>query len=294
MRSSRLLVTGLVLATMFAVPMLAWGAKVEGRKSKKSNAKEAAADTQAVEFFAAMKSGEIDVQFIPKDATAATVLIKNKTDKPLNIKLPEAFAGVPVLAQMGGGMGGGGMGGGGMGGGGMGGGGGGQGMGGGMGGGGGGMGGGGMGGGGMGGGGMGGGGGMFNVAADKVRKIKVDCVCLEHGKPDPTPKMKYKIVPIDEFTKDQKVIELCKMLGNREIPRNAAQAASWHLTDGLKWDELLVKEKLRLSNGYFERYFTPNDVNLAVRIANEANRRSSSEESLDANKQGKLESLSSR
>jgi len=68
-----------------------------------------------VEFFQAMNAGEIEVKFIPRDAAAANVLVKNLTDKPLHIQLPEAFAGVPVNAQFGmGGMGGGmgGMGGG--------------------------------------------------------------------------------------------------------------------------------------------------------------------------------------
>ena len=92
-----------------------------------------------------MKSGDIEVQFIPKNAEEARVLVKNKTKQPLRIEMPAAFAGVPVLAQFGGG----GMGGGGMGGGGMGGGGGGQGM-----------------GGGMGGGGMGGGMGVVWAAAE--------------------------------------------------------------------------------------------------------------------------------
>ena len=39
--------------------------------------------------------GETD----PQGFDAMRVLIENKTDKPLNVKLPEAFAGVPVLAR---------------------------------------------------------------------------------------------------------------------------------------------------------------------------------------------------
>ena len=58
---------------------------------------------EVVEMFAAMKSGEIEVTLIPKDATVSTVIFKNKTDRPLSIKLPAAFAGVPVSAQFGGG-----------------------------------------------------------------------------------------------------------------------------------------------------------------------------------------------
>ncbi|MDP7205341.1 MAG: hypothetical protein QGH11_07230, partial [Pirellulaceae bacterium] len=91
-------------------------------------------DLQPVEFFAARQAGMIEVDFIPRNSKQANILIRNKTDKPVALAMPQAFGGIPVLAQFGGGMGGmgggmGGMGGGGMGGGGMGGG---QGMGGGM------------------------------------------------------------------------------------------------------------------------------------------------------------------
>lgn len=225
-----------------------------------------------VELFAAMQDGQLEVQFIPKDATQAMVMLKNKTKRPLNIKLPEAFAAVPVAAQIGGrggGLGGGGLGGGGLGGGGLGGGGGTQqAMGGGMGG----MGGGGMG--GMGGGGMGGmGGGMFNVKAERVGKFKVATVCLEHGKPDPNPRIPYTLKPIKEFTNDAKVIEVCKMLGYGSVDQLSAQAAAWNLTDGLAWNELAHKVKVKHLNGQIELYFSRQHVQRAIQIVVEASRR---------------------
>ena len=64
-----------------------------------------AADHEEVELFAAMAAGDIEVELIPKDSTNCTVRFVNKTDKPVAVKLPNAFAGVPVLAQFGGGMG---------------------------------------------------------------------------------------------------------------------------------------------------------------------------------------------
>ena len=54
---------------------------------------------ERVELFAAMEAHQVDVQLIPKNAKQATVIIRNRTDKPLSIQLPEAFAGLPVLAQ---------------------------------------------------------------------------------------------------------------------------------------------------------------------------------------------------
>jgi hypothetical protein len=195
-------------------------------------------DSETVEMFSAMEAGQIDVKLIPKDSTQCRVRIENKTDKPLTVRLPDAFAGVPVLAQFGGGadiggmggLGGGGRmgrGGGGMGGGGT------QGFGGGM---------GGMGGGMMGGmGGMGGGMGMMNIPPEKVVKREVATVCLEHGKKDPRPEVEYVIKPIEEFTDKTQVHEICRMLGNGLVSQRAAQVAAWHLNSDLSWQELAAK-----------------------------------------------------
>ncbi|MFP6647985.1 MAG: hypothetical protein VB817_00905, partial [Pirellulaceae bacterium] len=78
---------------------------------------------QRIEFFAARQAGMIDVKFIPRNSKQANILIRNNTNKPVALNMPQAFGGIPVVGQFGGGgMGGGGMGGmggGGMGGGGM-------------------------------------------------------------------------------------------------------------------------------------------------------------------------------
>ncbi len=227
-------------------------------------------------LFAAMKAGQIEAEFIPISSAHANLIVKNVTEKPLRIQMPAAFAGVPINAQMmGGGMGGmgGGMGGmgGGMGGmgGGMGGGGGqsmggGGGMGGGMGG----MGGGGMG--GMGGGGMGGG--MFTVKPGRTHKMALDTVCLEHGKPEPNPRMKYAIVPLEQVTKDPAVALLCQALGSGQVAQNTAQAAAWNLMDGLSWAELANKN--RFENRYTGniRYFSQLELRTAMAVVAEAKR----------------------
>ncbi|KAA1259362.1 hypothetical protein LF1_18940 [Rubripirellula obstinata] len=216
-------------------------------------------DALTLEMFAAMDAGQVDVKIIPQDATKANIIIKNLTEQPVHLQLPDAFASVPVLAQgmMGGGMGGGGMGGGGMGGGGMGGGG--QAGGGGM---------GGMGGGGMGGGGMGGmGGGMMRVAPEKTMKFAVKTVCLEHGKKDPNPKMPYKIVPIEEFTDKADVRVLCESLGYNQVSQNAAQAVAWHLMDGMSWQKLAAKNRVESKYTGNVAWFSPAEMRTAQMVA---------------------------
>jgi len=122
-------------------------------------------------------------------------------------------------------------------------------------------------------GGMGMGGGFFSVGPDKVGKIKVTTVCLEHGKQDPNPRIPYEIRPIETFTQDQRVIEVCKMLGRGELAQNVAQAAAWHLGNGLTWDELAAKDRVKLSNGYTEKFFSAQELTVAARVSQEAVRR---------------------
>ncbi len=206
---------------------------------------------QTVEMFTAIDKGQIDVKLIPKNSTLCRVIIENKTDRPLSVKLPEAFAGVPVLAQVGVGVGGGvgGRAGGTQ-----------QGFGGGM----------GMGGmGGMGGGmgGMGGmGGGFFSIPPEKVGKLKVTTVCLEHGKDEPRPAMKYQIKPIETFTDKTEVHELCRMLGTGRISQRAAQAAAWHLNCTMSWQQLAAKQ-LKFANGASQPYFSPQEIRAGMQIA---------------------------
>jgi len=220
-------------------------------------------DHETIEMFAGAEAGQLELKFIPRDDKEARLLIKNNTDQPLNVQLPEAFAGVPVLAQRGGnaGLGGGGRGnnnnnnnnnnanqglGGGFGGGGLGG-----------------------GGGGFGGGGGGFGGGFFNVAPEQVANLKVNCVCLEHGKRDPRPAVPYEIVPLSEFRNDAKLYAMLSEFGSGRYDHQSAQAAAWHLADGMSWQELAAKEIKRVGGAAYP-YFSPNQLQAAAAIVAEA------------------------
>lgn len=213
-----------------------------------------------VEMFSAMETGEVEVTIKARSASDSNILVKNTTDRPLSVQMPATFSAVPVLRQFGGGgLGGGGRGGGGLGGGGLGGGG--QGIGGGLGGG---NAGGGFGGGGRGGGGLGGG--AFNIPPGKVGKIGVKTVCLEHGKKDPKSYIDYKIQPLENLNADPKIAEMMSMLANDEIAQPVAQAAAWHVTDDKSWAELSVMNRVESMNGYFERFFSHNQLLFAQQV----------------------------
>ena len=58
-------------------------------------------DARVVDLFAAIEDGQIAVRLAPQGAFACRTAIQNKTDEPLNVKLPDSFVGVPILAQFG-------------------------------------------------------------------------------------------------------------------------------------------------------------------------------------------------
>lgn len=215
--------------------------------------------TGVTDLFAAESRQLVTVRYIPNDAKSAQIIITNRTRRPLTLRLPEAFAGVPVLAQFGGmGMGGGGGQGGfaagGIGGGA-------QATGGGMGG----LGGQGMN--GMGGGGMGGaGGGAFSIPPEKTKVFRVPTVCLEYGKREPTARMPYKLGPAASFSSDPKLAWVLEQLGRGQLPQKVAQAAAWHLSSGLSWEKLAA-EKIDHAGGVpDEPYFSPAELIAAHQI----------------------------
>jgi hypothetical protein len=242
----RWLAVGLALFLLPAVVLAA------NRRSKTPKMGEFNPDHETIEMFDAIENGQIRATVIPKDSTLCRVMIENKSDRPLNVKLPEAFAGVPVLAQrvggdqfnggstgqtFGGGFGGGGFG-------------------------------------------RGIGGvlnvpaeklpeaadaAFLNVAPEKVGKRRVTIVCLEHGKPDPRPAMKYEIKPLAAVTDRPAVYELCRLLGTGKISQRAAQAAAWHLNNDMTWLELAAKV-VRHVNGNTEPYFSRQEIQAGMQI----------------------------
>lgn len=207
-----------------------------------------------VDLFQAMEDGLVDATFIARSSAKGRLVLKNKTKQPLNVKLPDAFVGVPVLSQFGGG-GGGGRGGG------RGGGGGGQSVGGG-------------GGGGLGGGGRGGGGGGgFNIAPEKIGRIDLPLLCLDHGLRDPSSSKPYEIRPIEDRIDRPAVIEVVKAFAQGKLLRGAAQAAVWHLNSDVSWEELDAKLTGTKRNVVRQPYFSAQEMRAARAIAYEAQRR---------------------
>jgi hypothetical protein len=202
---------------------------------------------ESMELFPAIEAGKVEVKLILMNSTKATVLIENKTQQPLNVRLPEAF--VAVLAQQGqggrdpfgGGQGGvGGQGGqqqGGFGG-------------------------------GQQGGGQGGQG-FFNIPAERVGEVRVAGVCLEHGKEEPRPTTKYEIKPVEAFSKDPALYEMLKLFGEKKINQRVAQAAAWHIASKMSWEQLAAKTVTHIGQAP-QPYFSQQELRAAMMLTEAA------------------------
>lgn len=226
----------LSFTALFFVPELAWARVFDT---------EPAFGATEVELFAAMEAGEVEATMVPNDSKRVTLQVKNNTDQPLAIRLPKAFAGVPVLAQFGAlpPLGGGGGGGGGapqalgMG----------------------------MPGGGGGGNPFGGPGGFMNVPPGKVLKVKRKSVCLEYGKPEPGPRIPYQIVPLETVSDDSSLAEMLQVLGHDELDQRVAQIVAWRFANDMSWDEL-AGLTVKHFNGRRSPRFSQAEIRAAMRL----------------------------
>jgi hypothetical protein len=201
-------------------------------------------DAREVELFAAIEAGELEARLVARDARHGNLLVTNKTEDPLTVKLPRAVVGVHVLKQflppqnqqgafgvqnlsptepsqaLGVGFGGSGL-----------------------------------------------GplgpvlnnlGGMFSVPAERTVQIRISSVCLQYGKPDPASHMEYRVEPVEEFTRDAALQEFLYDFGTdykpgRIVDYGAVQAAAWRLSNRMSWEALRGIPGDNPGGGYFTR-----------------------------------------
>lgn len=172
---------------------------------------------ESVEMFQAIEQGQIEVKFIPRNIKGGKIFVKNLTNKPLNVNVPEVIGASPVLAQFGGGGGGdsdeGGL----------------QSI--------------------MGSMDSGGGGGMMNIPPEKVIEKKMETVCLDYGKKDPTPHVPYTLKNIDDLTDRPAVKELGRLLGDHKVDNKTIQLAAWMLNNDKSIQDL-AKETWTHAGGH--------------------------------------------
>ena len=224
------------LALIFESPAVLKGANKSAPVSKlKRPIRNPKFDPSAaqVDLFGAVDAGHVSIRLIPTSAMGGNVLIENRTDQPLTVKIPEAVVGVSIHAQAGGfgfgnpgqaqGQGNAGAGnvgngaqaiggviapaqGNGQG----------QGQ-------------------------VAPGPGFFSIPAEKVVSLRFNSVCLEHGKSEPGSTSKYTLAPVSRFSHDPVLYQLLTNAGKDNVDSKALQAAAWHVTDKMSFQELSEK-----------------------------------------------------
>ncbi len=116
---------------------------------------------------------------------------------------------------------------------------------------------------------FGNGNGMFRVPAGRTGKVSAPAVCLEYGKTEPVSRMKYRIVPLDDYSSDKSVHELCKMLGSGRMSQSVAQAAAWHLCNGLDWETLASLDRVQSKYTGNQKMFRTDELQAARQIVHE-------------------------
>lgn len=204
------------------------------KKAKPGKIEAAAEGFEEVDLFQAIEDGQIEAGVIQRNMKEGRLFIENKTDKPLNVRIPETFGTRPIASQMqigrqddieqlfgtGGG------------------------------------------------GGIMGGGGGFNIPSEKVVSMKYESVCLEYGKPVPTSRSDYELAKIDEVTDKEEVKEMCKLIG-RGVDLGALQFAAWHMNSGVPVQKLASETVLR-ANGKRTTYFSEAQVKAGMMISQRA------------------------
>ncbi|MCL2120218.1 MAG: hypothetical protein FWH27_17520, partial [Planctomycetaceae bacterium] len=112
----------------------------------------------------------------------------------------------------------------------------------------------------------------YKLAPKKYIKETVRTVCLEHGKADPTPKMKYEMRPLSDVTPRKEVQVLCELRGNDAVHPDVVQAAVWNLNNDMSWEELNAKRNIVIGEQRRppKPYFAPGVLEAAQRLTDEA------------------------
>lgn len=79
---------------------------------------------------------------------------------------------------------------------------------------------------------------IFNIPPESVRELRLDTVCLEHGRPNPKSSVTYELARLEDVCKEPAVESLLVRYGRGDLDRDVVQVAAWSLANGLAWRDL--------------------------------------------------------
>tara|TARA_R110002111_G_scaffold258083_1_gene326786 strand:+ start:1414 stop:2274 length:861 start_codon:yes stop_codon:yes gene_type:complete len=91
--------------------------------------------------------------------------------------------------------------------------------------------------------------GLFTIPAEKTVRLRLQSVCLEHGKPSPSSLKTYELRPIESEVQDKALVLLLTKFDPRYDDWEMMQAIAWHLSSHMEWRELANEKKDRVIGG---------------------------------------------
>lgn len=79
---------------------------------------------------------------------------------------------------------------------------------------------------------------FFSIPAERVVRIEFQSVCLRQGAATPNSGNVYRLVRVEQFSSDPRLPQLLARIGKSHHSQPALQAAAWHLSDGLSWEQI--------------------------------------------------------
>lgn len=111
--------------------------------------------------------------------------------------------------------------------------------------------------------------GFFSIPAGATVRLPFESVCVEHGKAIPTPRNSYRLVRAEAFSDKPELKTICRAIAEGKTDRAALQAAAWHVASDMSWEELATK-KFNRAAAADTPYFTPSQLRAARRLVAEA------------------------
>jgi len=106
---------------------------------------------------------------------------------------------------------------------------------------------------------------FFSIPPQRRVKLEFNSVCLNHGLKTPTRMNRYHLVSVDDYTNDEQLKELLTWVATGKVPQKTAQAATWHLTDDMSYEQLAAKKEYHLG-GAVSQFFNRTDVSQAKQL----------------------------
>jgi hypothetical protein len=97
----------------------------------------------------------------------------------------------------------------------------------------------------------------FVVPAGQKVDLEIPAVCLNFGIPTPTPRDKFRLMDVDDYSRDPRVRKALKTLATHGTSHGTAQAAMWRVCNNVPFEQMLAQ---------FNKTVNPYEVALASRF----------------------------